>query len=341
MDTPKQLQDALPQTKKQASFIAHSRNEIEAILNGVDQRLLLIVGPCSVHDPEATIDYAKRFKELAKSVSDRFLLVMRTYFEKPRTTIGWKGLLYDPHLDGSYEVQTGVHIVRKLVSDLTDLEVPIGSELLEMTTAHYYADYLAWGCIGARTAASPPHRQFASSLPFPIGFKNTTDGNVEAAIQGITSANSSHVFLGLNTKGEMARIYTSGNPDCHIILRGSEIRPNYFPHDVAETIEKCKEAGVQERLLVDCSHDNSFKIPEEQIPVLDSVIDQVAKGNHKLVGAMLESNIHAGTQLVDGELKYGVSITDPCLSWETTERVIKKAHDRLSGVPSEQLCLVY
>ncbi len=327
--TPEQLQEEIPLTNEQLKFILNSRQEIEAILDRKDPRILLIVGPCSIHDMEAAYEYGLLFKRLSDLVSNRFLMIMRTYFEKPRTTIGWKGMLYDPDLDGSYEMQKGVRLTRKLASDLTNMKIPLGSEILEMTTSHYYTDYLSWGCIGARTSASPPHRQMASSLEMPIGFKNTVDGNIDTPIQGIISANSPHVFLGVGQNGQLSRIDTAGNPYCHIILRGSENGPNYAPQNIASTLMKCQKSRVRDSLVIDCSHDNSTKIAANQVPVFESIIDQIESGNRQIVGAMLESYICEGSQLISDDLEYGVSITDPCLDWKTTERVILSAYKRL------------
>ncbi|MCH9608961.1 MAG: Phospho-2-dehydro-3-deoxyheptonate aldolase, Tyr-sensitive [Chlamydiales bacterium] len=330
---PDQLQKEIPLTTDQLKFILQSRKEIEQILRGDDPRLLLLIGPCSIHEVEAAKEYGMRLKELAAAVCDRFFLVMRTYFEKPRTTIGWKGMLYDPHLDGSHEMEDGIRLSRKLLSDLTDLQIPLGSEILEMSTSHYYADYLSWGCIGARTSASPPHRQLASYLDMPIGFKNTPDGNTEVPVQAIIASSTSHIFLGTGANGQLQRLYTPGNPNGHLILRGSEDRPNYFPQDIKQVALQCQEGEVNDRLLIDCSHDNSCKIAKNQRMVFEAVVEQVALGNRHIAGAMLESHLNEGSQEPGSKLKYGVSITDPCLGWEATERLIFSAYHRLEGTP--------
>ncbi len=329
LTTPDQLQVEIPQSEDQLKFILESRKTLQNILHGRDRRLLMLVGPCSIHDPEAALEYAHLFKTLAEDVSDRFFLVMRAYFEKPRTTIGWKGLFYDPDLDFSYDMEDGMRQTRQLLSNITDIGVPVGSEVLEMTTSHYYSDYLSWGCIGARTCASPPHRQLASSLPFPIGIKNTTDGNVDTSIQGIISARSPHTFLGVDNTGQVARVRSTGNLDCHIVLRGSENGPNYHRDAVSSAIINCQRDRVHDRLIIDCSHDNSGKLPKNQIPVFESVIQQIKDGNTHIMGAMLESFLHEGTQTIDSPLCHGVSITDPCLDWKTTEQLILSAYDRL------------
>lgn len=321
LPTPEELYLDIPQTRKQCEFVWQARKTVKAILNGMDDRLILIVGPCSVHDTGALREYAQKFKELSLKVEDRFFLILRTYFEKPRTTIGWKGFLLDPHLDGSYDITYGVREARQVLVEITDMEIPVGSEILEMSTFPYYSDFLTWGCIGARTSSSPPHRQLAASLPFPIGFKNSVNGNIDPAIQGVISANSSHVYLGMGRDGFMTRVYGEGNPFAHIILRGSENKPNYHPNDVEEAISKCIKSMVCHRIMVDCSHDNCFKNHEKQIPAFQSVMEQRLNNSH-IVGAMLESHLFAGNQELAPRLEYGVSITDPCLDWESTERLI-------------------
>lgn len=319
--TPEELLLDIPQTKRQFDFVLEARKTVQNILSGQDTRLLLIVGPCSVHDPKGLLDYAEQFKELSMRVKERFFLILRTYFEKPRTTIGWKGYLLDPHLDGSYAVSKGLRSVRQLLSTLTDMEIAVGSELLEMLTFPYYSDFLSWGCIGARTSSSPPHRQLAATLPFPIGFKNSVDGSLDSAIQGVISANSPHLYLGIGMAGQMARLYGEGNGFAHVVLRGSEHRPNYYPKDIAEASQKCYRHGLCQKVIIDCSHDNCFKKHEEQAPVFQSVIDQ-AKSTPAIAGAMLESYLFSGNQPLQEKLRYGVSITDPCIDWETTKKLI-------------------
>jgi len=321
LPTPEELFLDIPQTRRQFDFVMKSREKAEAILQGADQRLMLIIGPCSVHDPRALIEYAEKFKELAEEVQERFYLVLRAYFEKPRTTVGWKGFLLDPDLDGSYDIERGVREVRQLLSDLTDLGVPIGSEILELLTFPYYSDYLAWGCIGARTSSSPPHRQLAAGLPFPMGFKNSLDGNLETAIQGVIAANNPHSYLAMGIQGQLTKMYGEGNRSAHVVLRGSEHRPNYHPKDIEQVTDKCKAAGVCHRVLIDCSHGNCFKNYLDQIPAFRSVLDQSIRNPH-IAGAMLESHLFAGNQSISSNLKYGVSITDPCLDWPTTRDLI-------------------
>ncbi len=329
LPTPEELHKEIPLTESQSAFILRSRETFEAILNGWDNRCILIAGPCSIHDPKAAREYAEKFSRLSKYVSDQFFLVMRTYFEKSRTTVGWKGMLYDPDMDGSHNMVKGIRQTRKLVSELTSMQVPLASELLEINTAHYYADFLTWGCVGARTSSSPPHRQLVSSLNFPVGFKNSTDGNMEYPINGILAAAASHVYLGLSPSGKMARVHTEGNPLCHLVLRGSHLKPNYYPETVNDAIARCRAANIPDAVLIDCAHGNSGKTPGHQKVAFESVIEQICQGNSKIAGIMLESYLNSGSQTINFPLSYGVSITDPCISWETTEELILSAHSKL------------
>lgn len=337
LPTPKELQEEIPLTDVHASFIKRSRATIQAILDGLDNRKLLIVGPCSIHDIEAARDYATQFRELAAEVSEQFFMVMRAYFEKPRTITGWKGLLYDPDLDGSHNLAKGMRLTRRLLAELAEMQVPTASELLEITTSHYYSDHLSWGCIGARTSSSPPHRQLAASLNLPIGFKNTTDGCIDNAIHGILSASTPHVFLGFSPSGKMTRVQSEGNDLCHIVLRGGYHGPNYDPKSVMETVQRCQQAGIRDKLLIDCSHDNCEKRHLKQVSAFQMVIDQIAEGNQSIVGLMLESHLLGGSQPISTNLRYGVSITDPCLDWQTTKQVILQAAFKLQA---GALCLI-
>lgn len=337
LPTPRELQEEIPLTDEHAAFIRNMRASIRNILDGLDSRKLLIVGPCSIHDVEAAQDYAHRFQELAYEVRHQFLMIMRAYFEKPRTIIGWKGLLYDPDLDGSHNVAKGLRLTRRLLANLTDMQVPTASELLEITTSRYYSDFLSWGCIGARTSSSPPHRQLAASLDFPIGFKNSTDGCIDNAVHGILSASTPHVFLGFSPAGKMTRIQTEGNKLCHMVLRGGYNGPNYNPKAVIDTVERCQQAGIRDKLLIDCSHDNCEKRHLKQVSAFQSVIDQVAEGNQAIAGLMLESHLKGGSQPISSDLRYGISITDPCLDWDTTRQVILKAASKLE---SGAFCLI-
>ncbi len=337
LPSPEELYGEIPLSEAQTSFIKESRATIQAILDGLDSRKLLIVGPCSIHDVEAACDYATQFRELAEEVSEEFFMVMRTYFEKPRTIIGWKGLLYDPDLDGTHNLAKGVRLSRQLLSELADMRVPTACELLEITTTHYLSDLLSWGCIGARTSSSPPHRQLAASLDLPIGFKNTTDGNIDNAVHGIVSAATPHVYLGLSTSGKMTRVQSEGNQLCHMVLRGGHNGTNYDPKSVMDAVERCEQAGIRDKLIIDCSHDNCEKRHLKQVSAFQMVIDQIAEGNQSIIGLMLESHLHGGAQPISENLKYGVSITDPCLDWQTTRQVILHAATKLRA---GALCLL-
>ncbi len=337
LPTPKQLQEEIPLTEENAAFIAATRASIQKILDGLDSRKLLIVGPCSIHNVEAAEEYAAKFRDLSEEVSKQFLMVMRTYVEKPRSIIGWKGLLYDPNLDGSHDLSKGIRLTRRLLANLTDMRVPVASELLELTTSPYYSDFLSWGCIGARTSSSPPHRQLAASLDFPMGFKNSTDGCIDNAVHGIISAGTPHAFLGFSSTGKLSRIECEGNKLCHIVLRGGYNGPNYNPKAIMSTVERCEEAGVRNKLVIDCSHDNCEKRHLKQVSAFQAVIDQIAEGNEAIAGLMLESNLLGGSQPISSSLRYGVSITDPCLDWETTRRAILQAASKLE---SGALCLL-
>lgn len=332
LPTPEELQKEIPLSRAQAAFIQHAKESVEAILNGWDRRRLLIAGPCSIHDLASAREYGRRFRQLSERVADQFLLIMRTYFEKPRTIIGWKGMLYDPDLDGSYNLAKGIRQTRKLLLDLTEMGVPVGCELLEINTSHYYTDFLTWGCVGARTCSSPPHRQLAASLNLPIGFKNSIDGNVDQAIHGILSAANPHVYLGLSLAGQMVRVQTEGNPLCHMVLRGGIKGPNYHPEILSMAVEKCQEAKIIDRVIIDCSHDNCGKDPLRQKHVFKTIIDQILEGfDPHIAGIMLESHLHGGAQEISFPLRYGVSITDPCLDWETTESSVLEAHSQLQN----------
>lgn len=322
--TPEQLLNEMPATKNQIEFVHSSRRTIEAILSGRDSRFLLIVGPCSLHDVDSTYEYAYKLKVLAEECRDRFFIVMRTYFEKPRTTLGWKGILYDPYLDGSHDVAAGLQICRRILLDLAALHLPVAAELLEINTASYLTDLLSWGCIGARTATSQPHRQLAAGLHFPIGFKNTTDGNILNAVNGIVSAASQHVFLGLHPSGQLVRQNVNGNPFCHLVLRGSDTKTNYDSVSIEHALSLCASVGVLKKVIVDCSHGNSGKEHDKQIDAFCAVMHQKSQGNLGLVGAMLESHLYAGSQALSAHLKYGISVTDPCLDWRTTEKLIRE-----------------
>jgi 3-deoxy-7-phosphoheptulonate synthase len=333
LPSPAQLLAELPKTEAQADFINLARQEIHRIIFGDDRRFLLIVGPCSIHDLEAGRDYARRLAGLARQVADRVRIVMRVYFEKPRTTVGWKGLIMDPHLDGSHDIATGLRLARGFLRDVLDLGLPTATELLDPITPQYIADLVCWSAIGARTAESQTHRQMASGLSMPLGFKNGTDGSIATAINAIRAAAQPQTFLGINLDGQASAIVTRGNPNCHVVLRGGAGGPNYAPAEVARTGQLLARAGLIESILVDCSHDNSAKQPERQPEVLRAVLAQVAAGSTSLMGAMIESNLEAGSQPFPqprDRLRYGVSITDGCIGWATTEALVHELHAALA-----------
>ncbi|MFD4468822.1 3-deoxy-7-phosphoheptulonate synthase [Rhodococcus sp. NPDC058505] len=305
-----------------AATVRAGRGATVDILTGRDDRLMVVVGPCSVHDTEAALDYARRLAAKADEHRDTLHVVMRVYFEKPRTTLGWKGLINDPHLDGTFDINTGLRMGRKLLVDITEIGLPVGCEFLDPITPQYIADLVSYGSIGARTAASQVHRQLCSALSMPVGIKNSTEGDVQVAVDGTRAAGASHVFPGTDLGGQSALIRTVGNPDCHVILRGSSAGPNYDRESVADTLARLAKAGLPERVVVDASHGNSQKNHERQVDVVTDIANRIAGGEKGVVGIMLESFLEAGRQdLTLGradELTYGQSITDACLDWGTT-----------------------
>jgi 3-deoxy-7-phosphoheptulonate synthase len=316
---PAVLQAELPVDERGAELIARSRREVEAIITGADDRLLVVVGPCSIHDPAAALDYAGRLRELLPLHGRDLHLVMRVYFEKPRTVVGWKGLINDPGLDNSYEINQGLRLARKLMVDITALGLPIATEFLDTTLGQYYADLVSWGAIGARTVESQVHRELASGLSMPVGFKNRTDGNLQVAIDAMRSAQHPHWFPSLTREGAPAVMGTAGNPHGHLVLRGGTAGPNYAPADVAQAVALLRKYGLPGGVMVDCSHANSGKDPERQPLVVAEVAAQIAAGEHALAAVMIESNLLGGAQDYQAKpLVYGRSITDGCLSWEKT-----------------------
>jgi 3-deoxy-7-phosphoheptulonate synthase len=329
--SPALLRQELPSSPDVVETVARGRDRVTDVLDGRDDRLLVVVGPCSVHDPEAGLDYTRRLAAHAESVSDELCVVMRTYFEKPRTTVGWKGLINDPGLDGTFDVNRGLRTARRFLLDVCELGLPVGCEFLDPITPQFIADVVTWGSIGARTAASQVHRQLVSGLSMPVGIKNGTDGDVSAAVDGIRAAGASHVFMGVNADGLAALVTTSGNPDAHVILRGGAV-PNYSAGDVADTRERLRAAGLAERVVVDASHGNSGKDHRRQPGVVLDVAGQVAQGQTGIVGLMLESFLVEGRQDISGPeglrgLVYGQSVTDACMSWETTEPLLHQLAD--------------
>ena len=321
----KEIKTALPLISSSRLFIEESRHTVRAILNGRDPRLLLIVGPCSIHDRVSAREYAQRLRKLSESVSPQFFLVMRVYCEKPRTANGWKGFLNDPLLDGSHAMHLGIEWTRQLLLELAALQVPAATEFLDPLTALYYDDLITWGSVGARTSSSQIHRQLASGLQMPMGIKNGVAGNLSAAVNGALAASLPHTFMGISENGTPAITRTVGNPDAHIVLRGGESGPNYDPSSVSEALVRLEAVQLPPRLLIDCSHQNSEKKFDKQPGVFQSAIHQIVEGNPNIKGLMLESHLNAGNQLLTpnfSHLKYGVSITDACLDWQSTARLI-------------------
>ena len=323
--TPEQLKAAFPLSLQQEAQIADSRKTISDIIAGRDPRLLVVCGPCSIHDPETALEYARRFKALAAEVSDSLYLVMRVYFEKPRTTVGWKGLINDPHMDNSFQINDGLRIARKLLLDINDSGLPAAGEFLDMITPQYLADLMSWGAIGARTTESQVHRELASGLSCPVGFKNGTDGTIKVAIDAINAAGAPHCFLSVTKWGHSAIVNTSGNGDCHIILRGGK-EPNYSAKHVAEVKEGLNKAGLPAQVMIDFSHANSSKQFKKQMDVCADVCQQIAGGEKAIIGVMVESHLVEGNQsLESGEpLAYGKSITEACIGWEDTDALLRQ-----------------
>ncbi|MCF6179450.1 MAG: 3-deoxy-7-phosphoheptulonate synthase [Geopsychrobacter sp.] len=330
---PSDLKQVFPLTEKKAELVLKSRETIRAILHGQDQRLIVVVGPCSIHDPNTAMEYARRLAVLAQEVQEQIFIVMRVYFEKPRTTIGWKGLINDPDLDGSHRISKGLGCARRLFCTITDLGLPIASEMLDPITPQYLSDMISWGAIGARTTESQTHREMASGLSFPVGFKNGTDGGLRVATDAMSASLHEHSFLGINFEGRSSIVHTRGNPDVHIVLRGGNSGPNYYSESITETAALLKKNKLPVSIMVDCSHANSNKDHNRQGIVLTEIINQICAGNKELNSVMIESNLEAGNQPIPedlSELKYGVSVTDKCVDWATTEEMLKSASQRLA-----------
>ncbi|MEU6861429.1 3-deoxy-7-phosphoheptulonate synthase [Glycomyces sp. NPDC046736] len=321
---PNTLRAELPLGPERAALVEQSRRAVNNVLAGTDDRLLLVVGPCSVHDPDAAADYARRLAAAAAPLADDLLVVMRVYFEKPRTTLGWKGLINDPHLNGSHDVELGLRLARRVLLDVLDTGLPVGCEFLEPTSPQHLADAVSWGAIGARTTESQVHRQLASGLSMPVGFKNTTDGDLVSAIDGCRAAAGEHVFFGVDGDGRASIVSTSGNPDCHIILRGGRGGPNYGPDDVRDALALLAKHGMPERLVVDASHANSGKDHVRQAEVVRELAARIAAGEPGLAGVMVESFIEPGRQEPGplDTLAYGRSVTDACIGWDQTEALL-------------------
>jgi 3-deoxy-7-phosphoheptulonate synthase len=333
LPSPAALCAELPKSAAHAAFVTQARAEIRRLIFTDDQRFLLIVGPCSIHDPDAGREYARRLAALSREVADRIMIVMRVYFEKPRTTVGWKGLVMDPHLDGTHDIAAGLRLGRAFLLDVLDLGLATATEFLDPITPQYVADLVCWGAIGARTTESQTHRQMASGLSMPLGFKNGTDGSIQTAVNAIRAASQPQTFLGINTDGAASAVVTRGNPNCHVVLRGGAAGPNYSAEDIARTEAILTKAGLPRSILVDCSHDNSSKQPERQPEVMRALLAQITAGNRSIMGAMVESNLGAGSQSFPqpkASLRYGVSITDGCIDWPTTESLVREIHSALA-----------
>ncbi|HEY2663436.1 MAG TPA: 3-deoxy-7-phosphoheptulonate synthase, partial [Candidatus Binataceae bacterium] len=331
---PRAMKEALPSDPKVIDTVADARETIRAILTGRDPRLMCVVGPCSIHDPDAAIDYARRLTKLAARIAGEIFITMRVYFEKPRTTIGWKGLINDPRMDESCDMQQGLRIARELLLEINGLGLPCATELLDPITPQYIADLISWAAIGARTTESQTHREMASGLSMPVGFKNTTDGNLRVAIDAIESARHPHSFLGITQEGMTAIVRTAGNPDTHVVLRGGSKSPNYDAASIAECERMLTAAKLEPRVMVDCSHAQTNKDYTKQPSVLAALVEQIRSGSAAILGAMVESNLRAGHQKLLHDRKamaYGVSITDPCIDWQTTEVCLLAAAQALTG----------
>lgn len=333
LSPPAVLKKVLPLSDKGAEFVQQARDTIAAIIHGRDKRLLVVTGPCSIHDPVAAIDYAQKLKQLQQAYADSLYIVMRVYFEKPRTTVGWKGFINDPHLDDSFDLETGLTWGRELLLKMVEMELPAATEALDPISPQYLSDLISWSAIGARTVESQTHREMASGLSMPVGFKNGTDGNLNIALNALQSAASGHSFIGINQRGEVSLVQTAGNPDGHIILRGGA-EPNYDEHSIGEALAKLDKLKLPRGIVVDCSHGNSNKDHNRQGDVALNVVAQRLAGNDAIIGVMLESHLHAGRQdLINGKAeKYGVSVTDACIDWDTTVSLLANIHQQMQPV---------
>nr|WP_113868589.1 3-deoxy-7-phosphoheptulonate synthase [Brenneria salicis]NMN92473.1 3-deoxy-D-arabinoheptulosonate-7-phosphate synthase [Brenneria salicis ATCC 15712 = DSM 30166]RBP59347.1 3-deoxy-D-arabinoheptulosonate-7-phosphate synthase [Brenneria salicis ATCC 15712 = DSM 30166]RLM31291.1 3-deoxy-7-phosphoheptulonate synthase [Brenneria salicis ATCC 15712 = DSM 30166] len=331
--TPEQLKAKFPLNDDEQQVISQARKTIADIIHGRDERLLIVCGPCSIHDTDAALEYARRLQALAAELSDQLYIVMRVYFEKPRTTVGWKGLINDPYMDGSFEVEAGLHIARELLLELVKMGLPLATEALDPNSPQYLGDLFSWSAIGARTTESQTHREMASGLSMPVGFKNGTDGSLGTAINAMRAAAMPHRFMGINQTGQVCLLQTQGNADGHVILRGGK-KPNYSAQDVVECEKQMREAGLKPALMIDCSHGNSNKDYRRQPLVVESSIEQIKAGNRSIIGLMLESHLNEGSQSSEqprSDMRYGVSVTDACISWESTEALLRSVHQELGA----------
>lgn len=333
--TPNQLKARLPISETAAQVVMEGRQTIKDILDHKDKRLLIVVGPCSIHDPAAALEYGRKLKALADEVKDTLYIVMRVYFEKPRTTVGWKGLINDPYLDDSFEIEEGLHIARKLLLDLSELGLPLATEALDPISPQYIQDLISWSAIGARTTESQTHREMSSGLSCAVGFKNGTDGSLDVAVNAMKSVSHSHSFLGINPDGQVAIVRTRGNAYGHVVLRGGNGKPNYDSVNVKLCEQALEKSGLASNIMVDCSHANSNKDPGLQPLVAQNVTEQIIGGNRSIIGLMIESNLGWGNQTIPQkleDLKYGVSVTDACIDWKTTEDCLREMNTRLVDV---------
>jgi 3-deoxy-7-phosphoheptulonate synthase len=332
LPSPQELRRRVPLSEKAAQVVLGARRSLSRAIHGRDPRLVAVVGPCSIHDPEAALEYRRRLHAVAEQVGDHLLIVMRTYLEKPRTLMGWKGLINDPRLDGSCEVAIGLETARRILIAINEIGVPCGSELLDPAVPQYVGDLLGWAAIGARTSQSQPHREMASGLPMPVGFKNGVDGSLEGAINGLAVAGQPHTFVALGSNGSTTVVRTRGNPDRHVVLRGGTGGPNYGPADVARAGAIAYGQGLERAVMVDCSHDNSAKDLTRQAAVCRDLVRRFQEGEAGLLGVLLESNLRPGCQTWRGaeQLEYGVSITDPCLGWDETEALLREAAEAVA-----------
>jgi len=330
--TPEELKAKLPITEAAAETVMHGRQVIKDILDRKDKRLFVVVGPCSIHDTEAALEYGRKLKVLAEELKDSLYLVMRVYFEKPRTTVGWKGLINDPHLNDSFDIEEGLHIARKLLLDLSEMGLPLATEALDPISPQYMQDLISWSAIGARTTESQTHREMSSGLSCAVGFKNGTDGGLDVAVNAMKSVSHPHNFLGINGDGEVSMVRTRGNRYGHVVLRGGNGKPNYDSVSVKLCEQALEKAGQQSNIMIDCSHANSSKDPALQPLVAENVANQILEGNNSIVGLMIESNLDWGNQSIPedlSQLKYGVSVTDACIDWDATETCLRSMADKL------------
>ena len=338
--TPEKLKQVIPVTDKARDTVLSGREQIQNILDGKDNRLIIVVGPCSIHDIKAAKDYAIRLKKLADDVKDTLLIVMRVYFEKPRTTVGWKGLVNDPHMDDSFQIEEGLHIGRQLLVDLAEIGLPTATEALDPISPQYLQELISWSAIGARTTESQTHREMSSGLSVAIGFKNGTDGGLSVAINALQSVSHPHSFLGMNPSGQVAVIRTTGNQYGHIVLRGGGGQTNYDSVSVKVCEKRLADASLKQNIMIDTSHANSSKDPALQPVVMADVTSQIVEGNNSIIGLMIESNLEFGNQPIPddlSELRYGVSVTDGCINWQTTDDSLREMHNQLKGIlPNRQ-----